>query len=119
MSTGLSLNHLVSADEDRVWDRETEGSGGLQVNHQLEFHRLFHRQIAGALPIQNANNVTGGTAEIIRHARAIGDQTTRFGIFALWIDAWEPVCGSVVDNQLAVIEEHRVANNDQRRDAPC
>src|SRR5215467_3742096 len=47
-----SLNHLVGPAEQRLWNREAQGLGALEVDDQLELGGLLHRQIArlGALP---------------------------------------------------------------------
>ena len=37
---GLSLNHLIRAQEDRLRDRDAERLRGLQVDHQLELGRM-------------------------------------------------------------------------------
>ena len=43
---GSLFDHLVGKREQRRWDVESEGFGGLKVDHQLKFRRLHHRQIA-------------------------------------------------------------------------
>jgi DnaB-like helicase N terminal domain len=53
--------------EDRLWDRQTECLGGLQVDHQLEGRRLLDRQIgrlgAGENPADIDSNLTPGAGE--------------------------------------------------------
>jgi hypothetical protein len=45
----MLFDHLISAGEDRGRDREAEGLGGLEIDHQLEGGRLLDRQISGLL----------------------------------------------------------------------
>ena len=37
----LSFDHLVGAAKDRLWDRQAEGLGGLEIDDQLEPCRLL------------------------------------------------------------------------------
>src|SRR5512136_159759 len=36
-----SLNHLIRPLQERLWDREPEGFGGLEVDHELELRGLL------------------------------------------------------------------------------
>jgi hypothetical protein len=36
------LDHLIGAQQQRLWDRQAEGLGGLEVDDQLELRRLLH-----------------------------------------------------------------------------
>ena len=36
-----SFDHLISADQHALWDREAERLGGLQVDDELELGRLL------------------------------------------------------------------------------
>jgi len=46
-----SSNHLVGANQDRLWNCQPKGLGGPEVDYELEFGRLLDRQVArlGAL----------------------------------------------------------------------
>jgi hypothetical protein len=39
------FDELVGTHKDAVWNRESKCLSGLAVDHQLEFRRLFNRQI--------------------------------------------------------------------------
>jgi hypothetical protein len=41
-----SLNDLVGAEQERLWDRKRKGVRGFEVHHELELGRLLHRKIA-------------------------------------------------------------------------
>ena len=41
------LDHLVRLEEKRRGDREPERLGGLEIDNQLEFHGLLHREVGG------------------------------------------------------------------------
>src|SRR5262245_41624002 len=54
-----SLNHLVSAHEDRLGDDDSERLSSLEVHHQLELARLLDRQIARLDALQDLVDVSG------------------------------------------------------------
>src|SRR5713101_8460984 len=45
MPADRSFDHLIRPLQQRLRDRQAEGLGGLEVDHQLEPCRLFYRQI--------------------------------------------------------------------------
>jgi hypothetical protein len=42
---GISFKHLVGACEQGRWHLEPQRSGGLQVDHEIEFRGLNDRQV--------------------------------------------------------------------------
>ena len=69
-----SPDHLIRAQQDRLWDGETERFGGLEIDHQFELGRLLDRQIAWLGTLQDLVDVFGRSAEEVIEARSIGDQ---------------------------------------------
>src|SRR5262249_803769 len=47
------LDHLVRLKQHQRRDREPEGLGCLQVDHQLRLHRLLHRQVGRLRPLED------------------------------------------------------------------
>src|SRR5439155_16298822 len=43
----VSFNHLVRPQQQVGWNRESDLLRSFQVDHQLEFRRLLHRQVCG------------------------------------------------------------------------
>ena len=57
-----SADHLIRLQEERWGDGEAERLGGLEIDHQLEFHRLLHGQVARLGAFQNLVHVYSDAA---------------------------------------------------------
>src|SRR5262245_23588192 len=57
------LDHLVGALYEGLRNREAEGLGRLQVDHQLELAGLLHGEVAGPGAFQELVHVDGRAAE--------------------------------------------------------
>jgi hypothetical protein len=58
-----SFDHLVGSGKQSRRDVEAERLGRSHVDDQIEFSRLFNRDVAWLRPTQNLVNITGGTTE--------------------------------------------------------
>src|SRR5215468_8641721 len=67
------FDYLVGAGEQRVRHSEPDRLGGLEIDHQLVFHRCLHRQVGGFLPFENAIDVAGRAAVLVDLISPIGD----------------------------------------------
>ena len=47
------LDHLIRPLQERRWDRQAQGPGGLEVDHKVELSRLLDRQVTGLGALQN------------------------------------------------------------------
>src|SRR5438128_6483693 len=56
---GNSFDHLVGEGEQLVGNLETERPRGLQVDHQLEFSGLLHREFDWLRATQNSVGILG------------------------------------------------------------
>ena len=59
------LDHLVGEREQRRRDFEAERLRSLEIDHQLEFARLYHGQVGGLFASQNATDIDAGFAKRI------------------------------------------------------
>jgi hypothetical protein len=47
---GNSFDHLIGAQQERVWDRQPNRLGGCQIDDQIEFGRLLDGILPGFVP---------------------------------------------------------------------
>src|SRR4051794_27631817 len=73
--SGLSFDHLVGAEQERLRHGEAEGLGGLEVDRKLELDRLLDGEVGRLGALQDAVDITSRAAEQIDPVDAIGDQT--------------------------------------------
>src|SRR6476619_582649 len=55
-----SANHLIRLEEERRGDEQAESFGGLQIDDQLEFRGLRHRQVGRLGAFQDSSHIGGG-----------------------------------------------------------
>ena len=58
-----SLDHLVGAQQERLWDFEAEGFCSGQIDDEIEFGRLLDWDVARLRPAQNLVSNVAGAAE--------------------------------------------------------
>src|SRR6266567_5102758 len=65
------LDHLVGGREQRRWDGEVEGLGGIDVDDEIELGRDLDRQVARFRSVQDAIDMAGGSPKQIHVVRAV------------------------------------------------
>jgi hypothetical protein len=55
------FNHLIRPLQERRRDRQTEGLGGLEVDHEFELRRLLDGQVGGPGALEDLVDVAPGT----------------------------------------------------------
>src|SRR6266568_2553420 len=61
-----SPDYFVGLKENARRNGEAEGLGGLQIDDQLELHRLLHRQVTGVGSLENLGHIRRRTAPAIQ-----------------------------------------------------
>src|SRR5262249_2537123 len=97
-----SANHLVREEEQRCRHRDPQCLGGLEVEDQLELHRLLHGQVAWLGPFEDLIDIGGGASGHVRPAWAIRHETTSLDPPPRIVDRWESILGREVHNPLQV-----------------
>src|SRR5215469_6778909 len=69
---GCLFDHLVGEREHAGRNSEGERFGGLEINNQLEFGRLHHRQISRPLALEDAVNIRRRSTPLVNHVSPIG-----------------------------------------------
>src|SRR5215468_6214104 len=83
------LNHLVGASEQRRRNLDAERFRGVEVDHELEFRRLFDGQIGGFRALQDFVYIVRSHAEHVGQVRSIRHQAAEFGEFSKRKRSWK------------------------------
>src|SRR5215469_8509614 len=108
------FDHLVRPREQRGWHVQAEGSCGRQVDDELEFARLNHRQVGRLLAFEDAAGIDTGLPKALRQVRTIGHQTTGFRIVPRVVDAWQAMARREGSDLDAPAEEKGVGSDHER-----
>jgi hypothetical protein len=83
--TASLFDHLVGDGEHSGRNGEAERLGGLEVDDELEFRRLQHRQLGWAGALENLAGVYAGLTIELGLIGPIADQPTCGSEFRIWL----------------------------------
>src|SRR5262249_20519165 len=72
-----SLDHLVGEREQPVRNLEAERLGGLEVDAQLDFRGLYHRQVGRLFTLEKATGVKSDLSVLLCQADSVTDEPSR------------------------------------------
>jgi hypothetical protein len=80
------FDHIVGAGEQHWRDRNPEGPGCLEVDHELELGRLLDRQRSGIGALEDLVDEGRGAEIDVAEARAVGGEAASLGEAAKAVD---------------------------------
>src|SRR6516225_9525097 len=100
-----SLDDLVGAANERERDREPERLCGLEVDDQLDFHRLLNRQVTQFGTFENSPCVDAHLPIGISKVRSIAHQAARSSELAIRINRGKGMTRREHDELIALVRE--------------
>src|SRR5262249_13475427 len=110
---GFLFDHLVGLREKRWGDGYAESLGCPEVDHQLEFGRCLHRQVAGLFALKDSVNVPCRESIQLNTIRPIGEQATGGGKEPLVVDCRQLVPCRERDDQITMQNCQTASGHDQ------
>src|SRR5215469_5887327 len=109
----MSLDHFVSAGEQRCRDRDAKRLSGFEIDHEFELGRLFDRQLLGFRALDNFMYENRGVPRDVEKIDPVRHQTASFREFQE-SNRGEPLCRGKIDDrsrsigigQKPVIDDH-------------
>ncbi len=80
VSPACLLDHLIRQQEQRWGHRHPERLGGLEVEDQLKFRGLLHRQVGRFGALEDLVHVGGGAVPALENVRPVVHESPGLGI---------------------------------------
>src|SRR5262249_55760615 len=112
--TQNSFDHLIGSVQHRLRDGYADLLRSLEVDHQIQFCRRFHRKVGGLGAFQNFIDVHGCAAKIFKIVGRIGHEATGFHKVTSLVHGRQSVLCGKVRNLLRVICKYGIPNRDER-----
>src|SRR3981189_838687 len=107
-------DHLVCPLQQRRRNRQAEGLGRLEVDHQLELGRLQYRQLSRLGALQDASSVDSGLTIRIGNAGAVAHQAAERGELTPLINRRNPMECCERDKLVALAVKKGIAADEER-----
>jgi hypothetical protein len=98
---------------DRGRDGQARRFDGLEIDYEVKLNRLPDRQVAGPGSLQDAIDVVGRSAVVVRNIRPVDHQAAIIGVFSLRIDRRQ-ACLDESHDVSAVVPEHFASEDNDR-----
>ena len=105
------LDHLIRPLQQRRRDRQAEGLGGLEVDHQLELRGLLDGKVARLGSLEDLVHVGSGAAKLIRQAGPIRHEAATLGVLPSRKDGGQPALRREFPYSMALTDEHGVCED--------
>ena len=96
------------AGEQRWWNLEAERFGGFEIDDQLEFGRLHHRQVGRLVALENAAGIHAGLTISVGKAGSVAHQPADGSELAHIINCWQRMPRRQLNNSVAVAKQHGI-----------
>src|SRR5262245_27726476 len=73
-----SLDDLIGPQQQRRWDRKTEGLGGLEIDSEVQLHRPLYRKVGSLCALEDLVDVARCTAQQIDDIWAVAYESPCF-----------------------------------------
>src|SRR5689334_20932182 len=94
----VSLNHVVSAQQQRLRDRQAERIRGLAIDDELEFRGALDGKIARLRALEYLVDDRGEPEVQVRVVDRVGHQSSRLDEVAGWIGGGKSASGGESDD---------------------
>src|SRR5262245_32309135 len=81
-----SLDHFVGAAEQRDWKSDAERMGGLEIDDQLGFCGLLHREVGRLLAFEDASGIAASETVPVRNTASVAHQAAGSSERAILVD---------------------------------
>src|SRR5262245_2300387 len=111
---GVLFDHFVDAHQQGHWHFEAKRSRCLEIDHQLDFDRLLHRQVGRLFTLEDAARIGADKAESIPKTGSVAHQPTSGSEVAIVIDRRNTMACGQCHQLIAPACQERIHLHQQR-----
>src|SRR5215831_3438490 len=109
-----SFDHLVGSTEQRRWNFQAECFCRVEVDHELEFRRLQHRQVCRSGTLENPPSIDAKLTIRVSSFVTVTDESARVGEIASLVDRGHSITHRQCHEQTAAATEKWIRCDDKR-----